>query len=215
MCEVDRSGLWLRRALLLDSTVILLTLVAGCVSRPDLDSVQIRTRSRTYAVKPPYGKISLHIPKGRLSKKPLGQEGETYNPNYFYFADEAINLVVSGTFRPAKVFPGIKTLWECQVQEWVSRDQPIPQDPLFEDVGDWHTVIYDLTAPDGHSSHIWTHWTNEGIWIDLHLSITSDQEVMGAKSRLLGLLRRIRVEIPEPPARGGHGFHGHRPKKRG
>lgn len=193
---------------------VLLTLVCGCLSIPDNDSVQVRTRSSTYVVKPPYSKISLHIPKGRLSKKPFGQAGETYNPAYFHFADDEINLVVSGTFRPAKVFPGTKTLWECQVQEWVSRDLPVPQDVLFEDVGAWQVIIYDLTVADSHGSHLRAHWVKEGIWIDLHLSKASRQKDVGAKSRLLGLLRRIRVEIPDPPSPGGHGFHRHRPKKR-
>jgi len=172
--------------------------------------MRIRERKSKYLIKPPYSKISLQIPKGRLSRKQFRQERESYNPNYFHFEDDAINLVVSGRFRPAKVFPGIKTYWECQVTEWVSRDQPIPQDELIEDIGDWHTIIYDLTAPDNHSSHLRGHWVKEGIWIDLHLCMTSDQKQAGAKSRLLGLLRRMRVEIPSPPT---HGRAWHSPQR--
>jgi hypothetical protein len=204
-----------RHSVLMGSVIALSTLATGCLSISDPSIMRIRERKSKYLIRPPYSKISLQIPKGRLSRKQFRQEGESYNPNYFHFEDDAINLAVSGTFRPAKVFPGTETYWECQVIGWVSRDQPVPQDEILEDIGHWHTIIYDLTAPDGHSAHLRAHWVKEGIWIDLHLSMTSDQKQAGAKSRLLGLLRRIRVEIPAPPTYD-HDWHSqqHHQKKR-
>jgi len=209
MFETGQSELLSRHALLIASTIAFLTFVAGCLSISDPSLMQIQTLKGKYAITAPYGKISLHIPKGRLSRKKFRQAGSSYNPNYFHFEDAENNLVVSGRFRSANGFPGIKTFWEYHLKEWKRKKCPIPQDVLFVDIGAWKVIIYDVTCPDGYGAHLSAHWLKEGKWIDLHLSMTSDQEDVGAKSRLLGLLRRMRVVVPEPRTHGGHAWHRH------
>ena len=179
--------------------VCLLTFVAGC-TRVSKD--QVRQRKTGYTV-PIFGsRDTLSIPESGLSHRRYSEGGSENRPRSYRFEDDADNLVILVRFKPARAYRGIESFWEKETRDRESSNLPEPLDVMFVEILSWNAVMYDQMSPGVYSSHIRAHQRNGGTWTDVHLSMTSDHEDVGMKSRLIRVLKRMRIETYSPKGRG-------------
>ena len=170
--------------------------IADAARGPDPESIFIQQTKGFYEVTVPASRIVAIIPRGDLV---LGSNptGAVENPRYFYFEDEAQQLIISGWFEPGQGFPGLKEFWESETTKWREGGLPAPQSVSFAKFSDWEAVIYDMPLPAGSNSHIRAHWLQAGTWIDLHLSITSERTPADNRRTLKSILKTIQVRQKE------------------
>lgn len=164
------------------------------VSKPEETS---KPQEESYAFTFPESRLVLTIPKGGLVPSKSVKGGSTDNPRYFSFEDRNLGIMVSGWFEPEQRFLGTRKLWEGDTNEWRKNGLPAAQDEKFTKYEGWDTVIYDMALPPVTNSHVRAHWVQAGTWIDLHLSIVSDQTSAQARDKLLTLLQTFEVKMKE------------------
>ena len=142
------------------------------------------------------------IPKGDLvEKKPA--VGGSESPRYFYFEQQSSVIIVSGWFESSDGFQGIKKFWKSEKKGLKQNNFPEPQSVIIEKNGNWETILYDIPVPaaTGHlkasNSHLRAEWVQEGTWIDIHLSITSEHSSAESREILRTLLKTIQVRVKE------------------
>lgn len=153
------------------------------------DAIQIIQRSNDYWLAVPVSRLAMSLPKGGLSRK----NGPSNHPRYFYFEDPALHLIVSGWFEPEQEFAGVKEVWSKDTRAWRRSGLPEPRGVSFTKIDKWDAVVYDMEVPGGTNAHIRAHWVQAGTWIDIHLSITSNESSQNARARLESLLKSIAV----------------------
>jgi hypothetical protein len=173
--------------------IILFFSVVCFADRSKSESLEINEIKGNYELTVPVSRLVMTIPKNNLSQGENKRGGSTDNPRYFYFEDKSLHLIISGWFEPAHGFPGIKKFWEDETRTWKQRGQPNPTDVLFEKIGSWDAIAYDISLPVGNNSHIRAHWLQAGTWIDIHLSITTDRPSMENRAKLHAFLKNVQV----------------------
>ncbi len=174
---------------------LILAATAVCQQTSEKVSLQITEQNGKYVLTVPVSHLVMTIQKGGLAKtkNPFGGAGDS--PRYFMLQDSSLHLIVSGWFESDEHFDGIKKLWATDVAAWKQRNLPEAKDVSFEDVGKWQTIFYDTTSPAKGQSHIRAEWVQDGTWIDLHLSFTSDDKSQTERrDRLRKELKAIQVD---------------------
>jgi hypothetical protein len=146
----------------------------------------------TYEVSYPASKLILVIPKSALA--PSRPPGEDAGPQFFTLSGSGTTGY--GYFRPAKSFPGVKKVWENELQILKAAGfQKVSTDVAFKKVGNWEAIIYDLGAPIPGMGlpGIRAAWVQGETWIDLTLRTFSDSPIEESKARLEELLKSIEV----------------------
>jgi hypothetical protein len=162
---------------------------------PPSQSLAVETNETAYVLTVPVSGLTLTIPKGGLVLKSNAIGGATDNPRYFYFEDPLLNLIVSGWFEPAHGFSGVEEFWRAETAAWKKRDLPEPRNVVFEKIGKWDTIIYELKMPHGGTnSHVRGHWVQAGTWIDIHFSLTSDKTSEQNRKQLRSILEALVVK---------------------
>ena len=137
------------------------------------DRLYVVQQADSYVLTVPASKLSMSIPSRGLTQADPMTGGSTRNPRYFYFADEARGLVISGWFEPAGKYAGLESTWQSDQAAWKKNGLPPPADVSFGKVKDWDVVSYEQPLPGISNSHIRAHLVRAGTWIDVHISVTT------------------------------------------
>lgn len=154
------------------------------------DEIQVSRRGNNYLLTVGPSRISMSLPAGALTRRIASASGVPDSPRYFHFEDRGTKLIVSGWFNPAEQFIGAKALWEKDKEAWKKARFPEPRNVSFRKVGSWDTVAYEMRFTGGVNLNLRAHQVRAGTWVEVHLSITSNQ-VAAAKARLNTLLGTI------------------------
>jgi hypothetical protein len=60
-------------------------------------------------------------------------------------------------------------------------------------VGKWETIFYDVDVPNITNTHIRAEWAEQGTWIDVHISVTTQEPNDVARDIALRVLNSIQV----------------------
>lgn len=156
-------------------------------------SIEITQRKEKYILTVPVSRLVMTVPKGDLTRVHNSNGGSADSPRYFIFEDETHHLIVSGWFESDDNFPGVKQFWAEEMAAWKQRNLPEAQDVIFEDIGSWKAILYDINIPGTGNSHVRAHWVQDGTWIDVHISLTSNESQTGRRNRLREALKAIQV----------------------
>ena len=157
-------------------------------------AVHTHERNDGYTLHVPASKLQVIIPRNGFVQKDPRQVGGSDSPRYFYFADSAHNIVLSGWFEPDKAFRGMREFWESEIKAYEKNGLPAPTNVTFEKIGNWTAVIYDMNDPGRTITHMRAHWIQAGTWIDIHLSVTASPPNSSARMILIDQIRKVRVE---------------------
>jgi hypothetical protein len=62
-----------------------------------------------------------------------------------------------------------------------------------ERIGNWDVVLYDIAVPGGRSVNMRAECVQSGTWIDLHLSVTTNQSKTDGQKLLRDALNAMQV----------------------
>ena len=161
---------------------------------PPWDRMVVAEKADAYEITVPVSHVQMSVPKAGFVPV-RNPPGAADSARYFYLADQANHIYISGWFEPASRFPGVKSLWSEQVQDWQRRGLPQPQSSAFLTLGEWEAVSYELVVPElsGHDCHIRAHHLQGETWIDLHLSALAANSCEEGRAPLAALLKSIRI----------------------
>ena len=165
---------------------------------PENISIQITEQAEKFVLTVPESRLVMTIPKGDLKQTVSPTHGATDSPRYFLFEDAAGQLIVSGWFESADRFGGIKKYWAETIAARKKQNVPDALAVSFENVGSWKTILYDTASPMNGMSNIEAHWVEHGTWIDLHLSLTSNDSQAVRRDKLRDALKAIEVSEKKP-----------------
>ena len=160
---------------------------------PNQAALQITEATDSYVMSVPVSRLIMTVPKGRLVRGDPAIGGGTASPRYFYLDDKASALVISGWFESDQGFAGIKQFWANESAAWQGGNLPQPTDVVFEEIGKWNAIVYDMAVPGGRNSNIRAHWIQAGTWIDIHLSLTSKASSAELRGQLREMIKSIQV----------------------
>lgn len=181
------------RVLILVVLTILVSGIGISQQSPKEVSLQIAEQKEKYVLTVPVSRLVMIVPKGGLARVNNSLGGATNSPRYFFFEDRSINLIVSGWFESDDHFKGVERFWAEEMAAWKQKNLPEPHDVSFEDLGSWKAILYDIGIPANGNSHIRAHWVQAGTWIDVHLSLTSNESQKKRRDKLREALKAIQV----------------------
>jgi hypothetical protein len=158
------------------------------------DAIQISERGNNYVLTVPVSQLTMSIPRFGLIQKNNAARGSTDNPRYFYFKDPNTGLLISGWFEPEKGYSGIQNFWKDEIRSWKEKRLPEAHNVSITKIGNWDAVLYDMKVFTGADGHIRAHWLQAGTWIDVHLSIHTNQSSQEARDILISILNNIVIE---------------------
>jgi hypothetical protein len=191
-------GIWRKQMRAIRILILGVLTVSFCASAtgqktPENISIQITEQAEKYVLTVPVSRLLITIPKGGLKRTVSPVHGATDSPRYFIFEDTSRQLIVSGWFESDDRFAGIKKYWAETIAARKKQDVPDALDVSFENVGSWKTILYDTASPVNGRSNIEAHWVKHGTWIDLHLSLISNDSQAERRNRLRDVLKAIEV----------------------
>lgn len=159
-------------------------------------SLSLHAVNGAYDLTVPESRLRLKIPAGNLQPATTRIGGGTNNPRYFELAARSPNLIISGWFEPAGSYHGIQALWQGDFKAMTDGGLPPPINVQFLKAGKWDVVSYEvnLGLSKGSNAHIRAELTQDGTWVDLHFSITSELTAAAAHDRMMAVLASIQVE---------------------
>jgi hypothetical protein len=175
------------------AALILAPPLASVPTAPKDQSIVVTEEAQSFVVTVPVSRLVMTIPKGDLKPAQEARAGGTESSRYFSLKSKDPVLFVTGWFEPDRLNSGIKDLWNGEVVAWKKRGDPEPKDVSFEKLGGWEAVVYDVAAGPLENSHIRASWVQAGTWIDVHLSLTTDQPTAERRQRLRETLAAIQV----------------------
>lgn len=123
--------------------------------------------------------------------------GGTDHPRYFKLTrnsdDPPAALVLSGWFEPSSRYRGREKFWAGESRALKKSAWSDPVNVAFLKEGNWEVIAYDNAFPSGTNCHLRAELSRNGTWIDLHLSLTSQQPAAVAREQLLAILKTIEV----------------------
>jgi len=166
--------------------------LATTVSAQSAATLRVAESGDSYRLSVPVSRLEMTIPKGAFSVAEIPGRGATASPRYFQLADHAHGVIISGWFEPAEGFKGIDAFWNGEA-EALRRGGFPPRNTKLTNVGKWQAVLYDTEIPKGTNTHIRAEWVEQGTWIDVHISVTTEESNDAARATALGVLNSIRV----------------------
>lgn len=157
------------------------------------DRIEVIELAETYEITVPVSRLRMTIPKENFTRSANTGVGSTASRRYFYLEDKQKHLILSGWFEAQEEFLGMEKFWASETAEWTRQKMPFPETTEFRKIGNWDAVIYQMPRKNGSNPHIRAHWLQAGTWIDLHLSVDSEQPKNESEHALESLLTRIRV----------------------
>lgn len=181
-----------RLVLLIVSIATMARTLPAAAEVPASESIVMQQTNGAYVLTVPVSDLEVSIPRGTLAPA-KDRTGGVDHPRYFFLEDTSQPLIVSGWFEPGAGFTDIRAFWDGEMRTWREQGLQAPRAVSFARISDWEAVIYEMALPSGTNSHIRAHWVQDGTWIDLHLSVSSDRTVAENRSLLKTILKSIRV----------------------
>jgi hypothetical protein len=163
------------------------------------DHLAIRETATAYELTVPVSRLMMTLPKSDFAQKKETTGAASDSPRYFYFRAKSTDLILSGWFESADGFSGINKFWAGETAGWKRTGIPAPTNVSFDNIGRWQVILYDIELPGakGANPHIRAEWIEAGTWIDIHLSLTTDQPLAEARRTLRSVLESIEVKERE------------------
>jgi hypothetical protein len=158
------------------------------------DAIQISQRGNNFVLTVPVSQLTMSIPRLGLIQKDNPARGSTDNPRYFYFKDPNTGLLISGWFEQGKGYSGVQNFWKDEIGSWKEKGLPEAQNVSITKIGNWDVVLYDMKIFKGVDGHIRAHWLQAGTWIDVHLSIHTNQSSQNTRNILISFLKKIAIK---------------------
>jgi hypothetical protein len=164
----------------------------GAAAPPQSDQALSVTESAdTFRLSVPVSRLEMTIPKGAFSVARVPAGGATANPRYFQL-DDAHGVIVSGWFESAAGYKGIDAFWKGEAGA-LGGGRFAPRNTKLTTVGKWETIFYDVDVPNITNTHIRAEWAEQGTWIDVHISVTTQEPNDVARDIALRVLNSIQV----------------------
>jgi hypothetical protein len=175
--------------------LVALALISGCAAHQAnvADSIVINEKSQQFEFTVPQSQLVMSLPKNDFMLSANKNGRATESPRYFYLQNEAANTIFSGWFEPAERYQALSYSFKQEMAGLKKSGFGDPQGVEATELGQWKIILYYFPIPNGSSVHMRTSYLRAGTWIDLHVSITSEQQVSEAKAALLDLLSSINV----------------------
>jgi hypothetical protein len=163
---------------------------------PNNATLHAQQTTDAYVLSVPVSQLEMTIPHDGLVRGSPSHGGSTASPRYFYFEDRQEAIILSGWFESQDRFKGLQAFWAEEVESWLRHRMPLPKDVLFEEIGGWQAIQYEMAVPVPGicNLHLRAHWIQAGTWIDIHLSVTSRSSAAVLRERLVRLLNSIIVK---------------------
>ncbi len=182
---------------LMRATWLSVCLCAGVASHTlagsDNGRLVINELGNNFELTVPVSRLILSIPKGGLAIGTNKRGGATESARYFYLADAAEGVIVSGWFEPAARYTDLGQSWRQEMEHMQKRGAPAPQDVEQIEIGTWRAILYNYSLPNGSSAHVRASYTGAGTWIDLHASVTSARPSSETRKQAEALVRSMQV----------------------
>ena len=141
----------------------------------------------------PLSRLILSMPKGGLAIGTNKRGGATESTRYFYLANAAEGVVVSGWFERAARYTDLDASWSHEMEQIQKRGAPAPQDVEHSEIGTWPAILYNFPLPNGSSAHVRASYIGVGTWIDLHASVSSVRPSSETRKQVEALVRSMQV----------------------
>ena len=113
--------------------------------------------------------------------------------------------------RPAQAYGGVEKFWKRETDVWKKKDLPNAKNASIVRIEKWDAILYDMKVPIGNNTHIRSEWVEFGTWIDVHISVTTQEPIDAARARAMSVLRSIRIVEVGYAAGTGSGTRTARP----
>ena len=168
--------------------------VANCTLAGTGDShLDIKDAGNSFELTVPLSRLILSVPKSGLAIRTNKRGGATGSARYFYLADAAGDVIVSGWFELAHRYTDLENSWKQEMDQMKKRGSPTPEDVERSELGPWRAILYNYSLPNGSSAHIRATYLGAGTWIDLHASVSSARKSIETRKQVVALVRSIQV----------------------
>jgi hypothetical protein len=170
--------------------IFVLSVTGVLVGQDPSQRLVVAEKDSAYELSVPVSRLTLTIAKGQLlvQKSSAGSD----SPRYFTLGDREHALVVSGWFEPEQSFQSMDSFWAGEQRSLTQNGLQL-QNISKERIGNWQVVLYDIALPGGRSFNMRAEFVQSGTWIDLHLSVTTNQSKADAQKVLRDTLNSIQV----------------------
>jgi hypothetical protein len=151
------------------------------------------TRENSFELSVPVSKLILTIPRGNLVRQTASNTGATSSPRYFEYYDREHGLIVSGWFESATTWPGFEKYWAGELPALKKAGIVFKEPPAMLDAVPWQAIGYDVALPKGTSASVRAELVRAGTWIDVHISVSSDDPPSESRQRALDFLKSLSV----------------------
>ena len=169
--------------------------VAGCEApqMPAESRIAIVEQAANYDVTVPRSLVTLQVPKADLRPGVGEPGGATGSPRYFILKGD--ELIVSGWFEPARLYPGpVEASLRGEFAALVKAGFAAPTNIEKQRIGAFEAVVYDVKLPVGDAAHVRATYLDKDTWIDLHVSVSSKRSPAVLRAEVVELVRRLAVQ---------------------
>jgi len=157
-------------------------------------TLEVTAREGTFELSVPVSRLTLAFPRGDLATVEPPRTGATASPRYFQFFDRKHGLVVSGWFESASSWDGFEKFWQGELLAMKKIGLQIRQAPEVIVAEPWQAVAYDVDLPKGTSVNVRAELVRAGTWVDVHISITSDESPVAAREHAVTFLKSVLIK---------------------
>jgi hypothetical protein len=170
--------------------ILVLGVAAVVAGQDSSQRLVVAERDSSYELTVPVSRLTLTIPKGKLVAQK--SSGGSDSPRYFMFENRENALIVSGWFEPEQSFKSMDAFWSGEQRSLTQNGLQL-QNITKERIGNWDVVLYDIAVPGGRSVNMRAECVQSGTWIDLHLSVTTNQSKTDGQKLLRDALNAMQV----------------------
>jgi hypothetical protein len=153
----------------------------------------VTAREDTFELSVPVSRLTLAFPRGDLAAVEQPRTGATASPRYFQFFDRRHGLVVSGWIEPASSWDGLEKFWQGELLAMKKIGVQIRQAPEVIVAEPWQAVAYDVDLPKGTSANVCAELVRAGTWVDIHISVTSNESALVAREHAVTFLKSVLI----------------------
>jgi methionine aminopeptidase len=101
---------------------------------------------------------------------------------------------VSGWFESASSWDGFEKFWQGELLAMKKIGVQIRQAPQLIVAEPWQAVAYDVELPKGSSANVRAELVRAGTWVDVHISVTSDDSPVAAREHAVTFLKSVLIK---------------------
>src|SRR5262245_32974965 len=108
----------------------------------------IRDAGKSYELTVPVSRLVLSVPTSVLAIRSNNRGGANERCRYFYLADAAYGVIVSGWFEPATRYTDLGESWRQEMEHMQKEGFPAPQGVEQSEIGTWRAIRYTFPLPN-------------------------------------------------------------------